>query len=312
MHRYFNNAEAQYNYIYLGLADVLSRNDEYKQQLYGYRSNNVIDVGHWKNQICEIINTIYFAVGGIKKYKDWIDYLINKQGIKRFCIDFAHGDNQECIDTCKYIKSIDTKIKIIAGNYIDYDAIKRNKYVDIYRIGISCGACCTTARNTGFGMPTFSSLLTCKNRNDEIIMADGGIKVNGDIVKAMAAGADIVMTGFLLAGSSCAGGVSLDHNYNICSCNENNYNPSYKEYSGMASKTAKNTINLKGSIEGVSGLVKYTGLTQEVLDNIKENLKSALAYCGAKNWKEFQQKIKYVKITNNAFLEGKSRLQNER
>ena len=308
LHRYFNNAEEQYNYIYLGLADVLVRNDEYTQQLYGYRSNNVIDFSqHQKKQIEEIINTIYFAVGGIKKYKNWIDFLINK-GIKRFCIDFAHGDNQECIDTCKYIKNIDSNIKIIAGNYVNYDAVQRNPYVDIYRIGISCGACCTTARNTGFGMPTLSSIMDCQNRDNQIIMADGGIKVNGDIAKAMAAGADIVMIGYLLAGSSCAGGTSLTNDFRICNCNDKNYNPYYKEYSGMASKVAKNTINLKGSIEGVSGLVKYTGLTQNVIDDIKENMKSALAYVGAKNWKEFYNKVKIEQITTNALIEGKSRL----
>ena len=76
----------------------------------------------------------------------------------------------------------------------------------------------------------------------------------------------------------------------------------------MASKIAKNTINLKGSIEGVSGLVKYTGFTQDVIDDIKENMKSALAYCGAKNWKEFYNKVKIEQITTNALIEGKSRL----
>jgi IMP dehydrogenase/GMP reductase len=311
LHRYFECAKDQYDYIYLGLGDVIARNDDITRQLYNYHSNNVVDFPMFKSQIMEIINTIYFAVGGIKKYKSWIDFLIEK-GIKRFCVDFAHGDNQECICTCKYIKSIDPNIKIIAGNYVTYDAVKRNEYVDIYRMGISCGSCCTTARNTGFGMPTLSSVRDCQNRNDEIIMADGGVKVNGDIVKAMAFGADIVMIGYLLAGTSCAGGTSLDHNYHICNCNDANYNPYYKEYSGMASKRAKSTINLKGSIEGVSGLVKYTGFTQEVIDNIKENLKSALAYCGAKNWKDFYHKVCYCEITNNAFLEGKSRLQDER
>lgn len=308
LHRYFKNADEQFHYIFIGLADVLSRNDEQKQQLYGYVSNNVIDIGHWKHHIHEIIDTIYFAVGGIKKYQEWIDFLIDKRGVKKFCVDFAHGDSQECIDTCKYIKDKNSNIKIIAGNYIGYDAIKRNPYVDIYRMGISCGACCTTARNTGFGMPTLSSIMDCQNRDNQIIMADGGIKVNGDIAKAMAAGADIVMTGYLLAGSSCAGGTSFTNNYQICNCNNKNYNPYYKEYSGMASKIAKNTINLKGSIEGVSGLIKYTGFTQDVIDDIKENMKSALAYCGAKNWNEFYNKVKIEQITTNALIEGKSRL----
>ena len=310
LHRYFETAKHQYDYIYLGLGDVLSRNDEKLQQLYNYQTNNVIDFPMLNAKIREIIKTIYFAIGGIKKYKAWIDFLIEK-GITRFCVDFAHGDSQECIDTCAYLKKINPDFKIIAGNYVNYNAILHNKYVDIYRMGVSCGACCTTARNTGFGLPTLSSVLDCNNRNDEIIMADGGIKVNGDIAKAMAVGADIVMIGYLLAGSSCAGGVSLGSDYHLMHCNEPNYNPAYKEYSGMASKRAKSAVNLKGSIEGVSGLVPYTGLTQEVIDNIRENLKSALAYCGAKNWKEFYHKIEWVRISNNAFLEGKSRLKNE-
>lgn len=311
LHRYFNNAEEQYNYLYYGLADVMSRDSEFKKQLYGYRSNNAIDMNIWKDKVIEIINTVYFAVGGIKKHKDWIDVLI-KKGITRFCVDFAHGDIQECIDTCKYIKSTNKDFKIIAGNYVNYKAVIRNHYVDIYRMGVSCGACCTTARNTGFGVPTLSSLITCVDRDDEIIMADGGIKVNGDIVKAMAFSADIVMIGFLLAGTSCAGGQAFGNNYNVINANDNNFNPAYKVYSGMASKTSKDLIHLKGSIEGVSGLVPYTGLTQDVLNNIAENLKSALAYCGAKNWTEFRHKVKYDEITVNAYLEGKSRLNQEK
>lgn len=311
LHRYFNSAEDQYNYIYLGLADVMSRNDETAQQICNYKTNNTITFEDKADKIVEIISSIYFAVGGIKKHAEWINCLIDK-GIKRFCVDFAHGDIQECIDTCKYIKEKDASIKIIAGNYVSYNAVLRNPYADIYRMGISCGSCCTTARNTGFGMPTLSSIMDCRNRDEEIIMADGGIKVNGDIAKAMAVGADIVMTGYLLAGTSCASGVCLDHNYRVVNPENKNFNPTYKEYSGMASKTSKDLINLKGSIEGVSGLVKYTGLTQEIINNIKENLKSSLAYCGASNWNEFKHKVMYERISFNSFLEGKSRLNNEK
>lgn len=309
LHRYFKNADDQYNYIYLGLADVLCRNNEINEQIYNYRSNNVIDLAIYDKKITEIIECIYFSVGGIKKHKDWIDDLINR-GIKRFCVDFAHGDIQECIDTCKYIKDKISDSKIIAGNYVSYEAVKRNSFVDIYRMGVSCGACCTTARNTGFGMPTLSSILDCNNRDEQIIMADGGIKVNGDIAKAMAAGSDIVMIGYLLAGSSCAGGTAFNEKYVIEIPEKKNFNPAYKEYSGMASKKSKDLVNIKGSIEGESGLIKYTGFTQDVLDNIKENLKSSLAYCGAKNWKEFQERVEIKRLSFNGFLEGKSRLNN--
>ena len=312
LHRYFNSADEQYKYLFLGLHDIFTRNEDIHQQIYGFRSNNVIDFAIYKREVEHCISKVYFSVGGIKKYKEWIDNLAEK-GIKRFCVDMAHGDIQECIDTCEYIKKINPENKIIAGNYVKYDAIKRNKYVDIYRVGISCGACCTTARNTGFGMPTYSSLLDCKKRKKQIIMADGGVKVNGDIAKAMAAGADIVMVGYLLAGTSCAGGKTFDENYEYIDVNKSKgKKPKFKEYAGMASKKSKNIVRMKGSIEGVSGLVDYTGFTQDVIDNMKENLKSSLAYCGARNWTEFKEKVKFSPISHNAFLEGKSRLQREK
>lgn len=305
LHRYFNNADEQYDYIYLGLGNVLSRNDEDKLNHFAF-NHNAVDYPNFDNQIKEIIDTVYFAVGGIKKYKNWIDTLIEK-GIHRFCVDMAHGDIDECIKTCLYIKEHNENIKIIAGNYATHSGIPLNPFADIYRVGISCGACCTTARNTGFGMPTYSSLLDCRHRKDrEIIMADGGIKVNGDIVKAMSADADIVMIGFLLAGSSAAGGKMFDEN--IIPCNDSGKTCFYKQYMGMASSTAKSIIGLGGSVEGVSGLVKYTGNTQDVINNIKENLKSALAYCGAKNWEEFSQRVETKRVSVNGSIEGKSRL----
>lgn len=306
LHRYFKDAETQYNYIYLGLGEILARKEE-DQFVYGLITNNCIDFPFLKNKIKKIIESIYFSVGGIKKHKEWIDYLVQEKNISKFCVDMAHGDIQECIDTCEYIKSICKESKIISGNYATYEGIKRNKFADMYRVGISCGSCCTTARNTGFGLPTYTSLLDCYNRSEkEIVIADGGIKVNGDIAKAMSAGADLVMIGYLLAGTSASSGYCVDQNFK--SCHNGSENICYKNYYGMASKVAKNAIGIAGSVEGDSGFVKYTGNLQDVLDGIKENLKSSLAYCGAKNWKEFQSKVIVKRITSNGSYEGKSRL----
>lgn len=313
LHRYFNNAKEQYDYLYNGLENVMLCDNEFKL-IYGIDKENK-NKNLTKEQIDEInhiISKTYLAVGGIKKYKEWIDWLI-KNNIKRYCVDMAHGDIDECINTCKYIKEQCPEAKIMSGNYALYEGVINNPYADLYRIGISCGSCCTTARNTGFGMPTFESLLDCRNRKEnELIIADGGIKVNGDIVKSMAAYADLVMCGYLFAGTLSAGGMGYTDNFIKVDINKYNIDEIYyKSYCGMASKKAKSKIKMNGSIEGESGLVKCTGNLQDVINNIKENLKSALAYCGARNWHEFQSKVKYAYITSNACNEGKARLIHE-
>lgn len=306
-HRYWKDAETQYDSLLLGLFYVLSEEEEQREVcLSKFDDLKTIVPELYKEQAKEIINSVYFAVGGIKKYKDWIDYLYIKKGIKRFCIDVANGMTDECSRTIKYIKSLDDTIKVIAGNYSEKRYL--SDCPDAIRVGIGGGSCCETAQATGFYYPSFQAIIDWNKPPLKCsIIADGGIKNAGDIAKAMAVGANVVMCGKLFAGTSASNGRSFNKNKELIVDNEEPI--FYKEFQGMASIQAKEIAKFKrGSIEGKCGLVPYVGKTQDLINDIYENLKSSLAYCGAKNWKEFVHKVEIGENSTFGNVEKNSRL----
>jgi IMP dehydrogenase len=241
----------------------------------------------------------FFAVGTLGRWKNWIDVLIGR-GVRSILIDVAHGDCKQVVDTIKYIKDKNSAIAIMAGNVAMADGFVELEAAgaDYIRVGIASGACCSTYLNTGVGTPIVTSLIEVhKVRRNAKIIADGGIKHPGDIAKAMAVGADFVMIGSLLAGTSMAAGPFYDCDKHF---ETNSKNIKWAEYAGMASAEARATINngLKNSsIEGVSGLVKYNGFTDTYIDSIHDNLRAAMGYLGSNNWKKFNQKAKVMKLS---------------
>lgn len=171
----------------------------------------------------QMLKNVWFAVGSLQKYKDWIDCLFYL-GVRRFCVDMAHGDSKACIDTIKYIKSLNSNVgeytiyghndvlsipHVIAGNVATAEGFRRLEKAgaDGIRIGVASGSICSTALNTGFGVPILTNIIDCynarKNRNTWII-ADGGVKYTGDIAKAVYFGADFCMMGKMLASTDTA------------------------------------------------------------------------------------------------------------
>jgi IMP dehydrogenase len=301
LHRYFKSPEDQLNFI----SDLDSTYaDSYKTK--------------YKDRI-------FFAIGSIPKYKEWIDYLL-EHGVRKFCIDMAHGNSKLCADTIEYIRQHHSfkqymcevlymanskdKPKIMAGNVATKDGVERliNAGADYIRCGIGGGSICATRIQTAFGVPNFSCILNCSERktknkygNEVKIIADGGIKNSGDMVKALKAGADYVMVGKLLAGTDLAMGNSYNKNKELVVEGEE---ICYKSYRGMASKQAREGVLQYSSIEGVSGLVRYTGKTSEFLNDVRLNLKAALSYAGTTNWEDFRRVTKVIQISSGAYAES--------
>ena len=250
----------------------------------------------------------FLAVGNVAKWKDWIDKLIvyrkEKGDCFSFLVDVANGDTKSAVDTVKYIKDNMTAGLIMAGNVATKSGFRRLQEAgaDFIRVGIGGGSICSTRLATGFGIPTLTSVMDCASVKDNAcIIADGGIENSGDICKAMAAGADMVMLGKMLASTSLSNGEKVEVN-----------GQKFVRYSGMASKEANEKLKSKKSIvsiEGVSGLIPYSGETEEVVNNIIGNLQSAVAYyAGCRDWKEFKRSVKFLEITQQGWEESKTRV----
>lgn len=215
-------------------------------------------------------------------------------------IDCAHGHSQKVIDLIKEIKAKYPNIFLIAGNVVTKEAIKdlANAKVDAIKVGIGPGSICTTRIISGVGVPQFSAILEtveeAKKHNISII-ADGGIKTSGDIVKALAAGASAIMVGSLVAGcdESPSDKVYLD-------------NKIYKKYRGMGSMSAMKAGSAdrygqegakKLVAEGIEGLIEYKGALKDTLFQLVGGLRSGMGYLGAKNLKELETNAEFIQQT---------------
>lgn len=224
-------------------------------------------------------------------------------------IDIAHGHHKLCIDMIKKIKDT-TNLGIIAGNICTPEAAYAlsDAGADVVKVGVSPGAQCETRKTTGIGYPQLSAIKNIaeavKGTNIKII-ADGGCRYTGDIVKALAAGAHFVMLGNMLAGTKETPGkvISLGTN-----------NDKFKIYEGMASTNAQ--INFSGgeaediAAEGTSSLVSYKGSVDKVLKNISKSIKHGLSYVGCRNLEELHRygnrKDSWVIQTISGYIEGTS------
>lgn len=213
---------------------------------------------------------------GFKTTSEAITQYIEK-GATALCIDVAHGHTEEIV---KYIQSIHYPIDIIAGNVATPEAAVELAIAgaSAVKVGIGPGYVCTTRINTGVGYPQLSAIIEIKQALKSFpkvkIIADGGIRTVGDIAKALAAGADSVMSGYLFAGCTETG---------------------FTEYRGMAG--AKAQQEFKGfakNIEGKEIQVDSKGSVKNVLKQIREGLQSAFSYCNAFNLHAFRENAEFV------------------
>ncbi len=235
---------------------------------------------------------------------------IIKLGVDLIVVDTAHGHSQKVADIIMKINKIKRKkTALCAGNIATANAARFlcKLGVDLIKVGIGPGSICTTRLVAGIGVPQLSALLDVKKglKKNVKMISDGGIKFSGDIAKALAAGADAVMVGSLLAGTSEAPGKIIKKKGKL-----------FKVFRGMGSVGAMN----KGSAdryfqkkqkdkskyvpEGVEGLIKYKGDAKKTLHKLVGGLRSSMGYLGAPQIKILTKNAKFVKITKAGFYES--------
>lgn len=230
------------------------------------------------------------AVGVSGDYKERVVALITA-GAQVVCVDVAHGHHvlvKRAISTIK--DAFGSEVHIIAGNVATLEGVNdlASWGADSIRCNIGGGSICSTRTQTGHGIPGLHTIFECvRTEFDVNIIADGGIRNSGDIVKAIAAGADFVMLGSLLAGTDESPGEKTV-----------TFGGIKKKYRGMASKDAQ--INWKGkysSNEGVSTLIPYKGPVEAVLEDLHRGITSGLSYSGARSIIELQAKAIFIRQT---------------
>lgn len=221
-------------------------------------------------------------------------------GATYFCVDVAHAHAKYVGRTLKRMREILSEECILAGNVATYAGADylASCGADLIKVGIGGGSVCTTRIKTGFGVPTLFSIQECA-RADRSIVADGGIRTSGDIVKALAFGADLVMLGGMLAGTRpTPGSVHVDP-----ATGER-----FKEYRGMASREAhEDFIGPMGdwkTAEGVATRVPYREDEEAILADIIGGLRSGMTYAGASSIRELQRKLDYLTITPASRVES--------
>ena len=236
---------------------------------------------------------------------DYIDRArkVTDVGANILCIDVAHGHHSMMQRGLSELKNmLGDDVHIMAGNVATLEAFEALSEwgADSVRVGIGGGSICSTRIVTGHGVPTFQSVLECAQTSyDTKIIADGGIKTSGDIVKALAAGADFVMIGSMLAGTKETPGEVF--------VNEKGEN--LKEYRGMASKEAQREWRGKSSTpEGVSAVVPYKGPVDDILKDLRGGICSGLSYTGANTIKELHSKRRFILQSSAAQLESNTHI----
>jgi IMP dehydrogenase len=223
------------------------------------------------------------------------------------CIDVAHAACDTVVQTVKEFNTTWKNYPLIVGNFATPEGVQYvyektpPNYRMAFKIGIGSGSQCSTRIVTGCGLPTFESLRRIKENwpasEDYDIIADGGFKNSGDIVKALAMGAKAVMLGSLLAGTDQApGSVIVDQG------------KKYKVYRGSASFGQKfEFVPSSGVkyIEGTETLVPYKGDATDILRQLLEGVRSGCSYVGAQTLRELKSNAEFVELTANGFQESK-------
>jgi IMP dehydrogenase len=223
-------------------------------------------------------------------------------------IDTAHGHTAGVLSTVEQVKKRHPNLSLVAGNVVTAEGTRDliDAGADVVKVGVGAGSICTTRVVTGTGMPQISAIEACAqeaHRLGATIIADGGIKFSGDITKALAAGADAVMLGSLLAGLEESPGEMVIYE-----------GRRFKEYRGMGSLGAMKGLardrygsgqaDGKHVPEGIEGQVPYKGPLAEYVLQLVGGLRSGMGYVGAHDLAELRQKAHFVRITNAGLIES--------
>jgi IMP dehydrogenase len=236
---------------------------------------------------------------------------LNEAGVDAFVLDTAHGHSKGVLESVRILKREYPEVDVVAGNVATADAAAAlvKAGADGVKVGIGPGSICTTRVVSGVGVPQVTAVYNARKRiGDEVpIIADGGISYSGDVVKALAAGANCVMMGSVLAGTDESPGERILHQ-----------GRQYVVYRGMGSlaamKTGKGSRQRYGQDsvhdanklvpEGIEGLVPYRGAVADVLHQFVGGVKAGLGYNGARTLPELQAKARFVRISSAGLEEA--------
>jgi len=235
-----------------------------------------------------------------------------EKGLDLVVIDTAHGHTTGVLSTIKQVKRLHPDLPLVAGNVVTAEGTRDliGAGADVVKVGVGAGSICTTRVVTGAGMPQITAIQACAaeaHRHGVAVVADGGIKYSGDIVKALAAGADAVMLGGLLAGLTESPGELVIYE-----------GRRFKEYRGMGSLGAMKGLArdrygpvesrgygaTKHVPEGIEAQVPYKGNLPDYVFQLMGGLRSGMGYVGASDLKELREKAQFVRITNAGLIES--------
>lgn len=233
---------------------------------------------------------------------DWEErfYKLMEADVDVVVIDTAHAHSKRVLDVTGIIKKKHPEVELVVGNVATEEAVEDLAKLDVdgIKVGIGPGSICTTRVIAGIGVPQLTAIMECYRVSKKYkipIIADGGIRYSGDIVKALAAGADCVMMGNLLAGTEESPGEIIIHE-----------GKRYKTYRAMGSISAMKKGSkdryfqdkaIKFVPEGVEGMVPYRGSVRDVLFQLAGGVRAGMGYIGAKNIKELKRKAKFIIIS---------------
>ena len=246
------------------------------------------------------------GVGITSDMMERVDALVESK-VDVIALDTAHGHSKGVLEAVRLIKDKYPDLQLIAGNVATAEATRDliEAGADCVKVGIGPGSICTTRVVTGVGVPQISAIIDCVKAASEYgipIIADGGIKYSGDVTKALACGASVVMAGSLFAGTEESPGETIMFE-----------GKQFKEYRGMGSLAAMKSGSSdryfqndtkKYVPEGVEGRVAYKGPVGDVIYQLLGGLRSGMGYVGAKDLKELYEKSRFVKISPASLVEN--------
>lgn len=246
------------------------------------------------------------AIGISSDMKERVEALIKAQ-VDVLVLDSAHGHSANVLEKLRWLKETYPEVQVIAGNIATAKAAEAliEAGADGIKVGIGPGAICTTRVVAGVGVPQLTAIMDVAKvaqKHGVPVIADGGIKYSGDIVKALAAGASCVMLGSLLAGTEESPGERVIYK-----------GRSFKNYRGMGSVAAMEAGSKdryfqndtkKYVPEGVEARVPYRGFLKDVVYQLLGGLRSGMGYCGAESLEDLQNKAEFVKITGAGLIEN--------
>ncbi|MCI0520433.1 MAG: IMP dehydrogenase, partial [Chloroflexi bacterium] len=233
-----------------------------------------------------------------------------KAGADCIIVDIAHGDSELEVEMIKSIRKEFPRAQIIGGNVATADGTRRliEAGADAVKVGVGPGSICITRQVAGSGVPQLSAVMECAGAADAYdipIIADGGIRQPGDLAKAIAAGADTVMIGSLLAGTDESPGLVMTrggHRYKASrgmASQEANITRKQREGDGVTQEEIEEYV-----AEGVEAAVPYRGGAREVLTQLVGGLQSGMSYSGAHSLEEFREKAVFVRVTGAGVKES--------